>query len=339
MIESLHIQNYRLFDELHIGALRRINLIIGRNNVGKSSLLETLLIYFNPASVGMTAYSCARRGDSQWPDSELDPLSIHRSLASLIRGRSDRFDAPENTVYIGEDGTNGLSFFLSNAGSPKKPRPSLIIRHGEKTEEILLSDFEDYVFDSAEIRTFIVGANLPDMRRSLAIDWAAIALTDRENHVIEALRIIEPRIERIAFVDDATGSKKVIVRLDNSPQPMALNSMGDGLIRILRIILALVNCEEGALLIDEFETGLHWSVQTELWKIVFHLAELLNIQVFATTHSRDTIWALQRVAIDEKRSEDARIIKLKRGKNERIRALEMDVENVKDALEQDLEIR
>ena len=71
--------------------------------------------------------------------------------------------------------------------------------------------------------------------------------------------------------------------------------MGDGINRILTIILAMVNCENGYLLIDEFENGLHYSVQEKLWEIIFSLAEKLNIQVFATTHSSDTIRAFENI--------------------------------------------
>ena len=80
-----------------------------------------------------------------------------------------------------------------------------------------------------------------------------------------------------------------MVRLDESNNPLPLRSMGDGINRILTIILAMVNCENGYLLIDEFENGLHYSVQEKLWEIIFYLAERLNIQVFATTHSNDAI--------------------------------------------------
>ena len=65
--------------------------------------------------------------------------------------------------------------------------------------------------------------------------------------------------------------------------------MGDGINRILTIILAMLNCKGGVLLLDEFETGLHYSVQGELWKVIFMLADELDIQVFATSHSTDCI--------------------------------------------------
>jgi AAA15 family ATPase/GTPase len=71
--------------------------------------------------------------------------------------------------------------------------------------------------------------------------------------------------------------------------------MGDGMNRILTIILALVNSDNGCLLIDEFENGLHYTVQENLWRIIFHLSKELNIQVFATTHSEDCIKGFQSV--------------------------------------------
>ena len=76
--------------------------------------------------------------------------------------------------------------------------------------------------------------------------------------------------------------------------------MGDGINRILTIILSMVNVENGYFFIDEFENGLHYSVQKDLWKMIFYLAEKLNIQVFATTHSSDCINAFQEVINDSK---------------------------------------
>lgn len=68
-----------------------------------------------------------------------------------------------------------------------------------------------------------------------------------------------------------------------------MSSMGDGINRILTVILALVNCKGGVFLLDEFETGLHYTVQTQLWRVIFMLSEKLNVQVFATSHSHDCI--------------------------------------------------
>lgn len=72
--------------------------------------------------------------------------------------------------------------------------------------------------------------------------------------------------------------------------------MGEGMRRVLQIVLKLVNARDGLLLIDEFENGLHYSVQPKVWTMLFELAEKLNVQVFATTHSWDCIKAFAEVA-------------------------------------------
>ena len=75
--------------------------------------------------------------------------------------------------------------------------------------------------------------------------------------------------------------------------------MGDGMLRILQLILKIFSAKGGFLLIDEFENGLHYSVQKKVWELVFDLAEKLNIQVFATTHSWDCIESFAKVAIEK----------------------------------------
>ena len=118
-----------------------------------------------------------------------------------------------------------------------------------------------------------------------------IALSDKEQYILEALRIIEPDIDRLNFLNESTYTNNRIpfVTLKSTGERLRLTSMGDGINRILTIILALVNCKDGVFLLDEFETGLHYTVQQQLWQMIFRLADMLNIQVFATSHSRDCI--------------------------------------------------
>ncbi len=86
--------------------------------------------------------------------------------------------------------------------------------------------------------------------------------------------------------------------------------MGDGMNRILTIILALVNATDSYLLIDEFENGLHYTVQEDLWKMIFKLAKELNVQVFATTHSDDCIHAFESVLNSEGNQKEGQYLRL-----------------------------
>ena len=121
-----------------------------------------------------------------------------------------------------------------------------------------------------------------------------ISLSPEEKYITQALRLIHPKITRINFLNVGTArlgreTRVPVVTLEGDNKKYLLSAMGDGINRILTIILAMLNCKEGTLLLDEFETGLHYSVQDELWKIIFMLAEELDIQVFVTTHSNDCV--------------------------------------------------
>ncbi len=69
--------------------------------------------------------------------------------------------------------------------------------------------------------------------------------------------------------------------------------------RLLGVALALVNASDGVLLIDEIESGLHYTVQADMWRLIFRVAHRLNVQVFATTHSWDCIEAFQKAALED----------------------------------------
>ena len=167
--------------------------------------------------------------------------------------------------------------------------------------------------------------------------WDNIALSDKEKFVIKALNLIEPRIERLTFIEENTQRQRTaIVKLSDSNTPVPLKSMGDGLNRILTIILALVNCDDGYLLIDEFENGLHYSIQEQLWTIIFDLSKILNIQVFATTHSNDCIKSF--VSATNLVNVDSKYIKLEY-KNGKYKHVEFTRQELITATKQDIEIR
>ena len=61
--------------------------------------------------------------------------------------------------------------------------------------------------------------------------------------------------------------------------------------------IALISAKGGVLLIDEIDTGLHYTVMADMWKLIAQTAAELDVQVFATTHSSDCVTALRKSAI------------------------------------------
>lgn len=165
-----------------------------------------------------------------------------------------------------------------------------------------------------------------------------ITLTDKEKYIIDGLKIIEPTTEKITFIGKNSKDRIPVIKLSNHGNVLPLKSMGDGINRILTIILALVNCENGFLLIDEFENGLHYTVQKQLWKIIFNLAGRLNVQVFVTTHSEDCISSFQQVLNGPSENVKGKLIRLD-NVNGLIKQTEFSPKELKIANEQDIEVR
>jgi len=344
MLESLYIKNYRLFRELRIDSLKRVNLIIGKNNAGKSSLLEAIATYLGRDEIALRIYtlSCER---GEWTENDFEPKNVLNSLTALFYDRKITLNQTGNPIHIGTDENRGVSFYLINNSNNRRKQPVLVIEEDKnKVEELPLSDFKNCLISFVKTKHKMVRAVSPlsmdDLNKLLSLYWSEIALTDKEDYVIEALRIVDENIERLAFVDGTSGVKKPIIRLRNVGQPFALGSMGSGVAHILTTILFLVHCENGTLLIDEFESGLHWSVQAELWKLICQLSEKLNIQIFVATHSRDIIWTLQQAVLAEGHEQETRVIKLKElHRKQMFKAVTLEIEDVKLVLEQNFEIR
>jgi len=168
-----------------------------------------------------------------------------------------------------------------------------------------------------------------------------VVLTDEEDFVIEALQSIEPKIARIApgeikFREPSSriGFK---VRLSDSDQPIPIGSMGDGIWRILGLALAVVNARNGVLLVDEIDTGLHFSVMSDMWRLIWKTATRLNVQVFATTHNSDCWTSLDAIAsIENPSPEGITIQRIEKGKSSSIVFTERQVVI---AAEQGIEVR
>jgi AAA15 family ATPase/GTPase len=114
--------------------------------------------------------------------------------------------------------------------------------------------------------------------------------------------------------------------------------MGDGMNRLLGITLALAVVSGGILLVDEIENGIHYSVQTDVWRTILRAAESLNVQVFATTHSWDCIRAFA-AATNEMEGTAGILYRLDRRIKGEVRPVRYTQEEMAIAAEQQIEVR
>ena len=103
------------------------------------------------------------------------------------------------------------------------------------------------------------------------------------------------------------------------------------------VALAMANCPDGILLIDEAENGIHYSLQEQYWTMILRAADEHNVQVLATTHSKDCIngFAAAALACPDV---DANLVRIGQ-RNGKLRAVDYSVEELETAAEQDIEVR
>lgn len=99
--------------------------------------------------------------------------------------------------------------------------------------------------------------------------------SDSEEKIMNFINIVDNRVKDIRFA--GSDPRVPLVGLESISERIPLRSMGGGMIRVLDHSIALVDTRGGALLVDEIENGLHYSAQSDLWRMIFETAKELNV--------------------------------------------------------------
>lgn len=381
MLNSLYVRNFRSLENFHVKKLGRVNLIVGNNNSGKSSVLEALRIYAGSGNRNLLV-QIAEEHDEKTRLSKSEDSDADLPFEAFFSGRQYPED-DETSIFIGasESDPNALTIehgllveteekYIDEDGeaivrtvlrrtmktnletlSKESITQALFIKRGGRMFRLRFDFVESRLRSSIGEMAPIVSCSVVPTQfvpiEDLSDEWDKIVLTPYQDIVRQALKIIEPDFEELAFVKntDRTGTgrgRAVKARLASQPRPIPLNSMGDGMLRILQLILKVFPAKDGILLIDEFENGLHYSIQSKVWNLLFELAEKLNIQVFATTHSWDCIESFARTAIARQDVEGLlfRVGRSVRARDKgRVIATEFDETQLSQITQADVEVR
>ena len=172
--------------------------------------------------------------------------------------------------------------------------------------------------------------------------WDELLLRDTSNDIVECLRIISPKIERINLVR-APGQthRQPFAKIMDIDEPVTLKSLGEGLNRLFGVAVILVQSKGGIALIDEIDTGLHYSVIQKFWDFVFKSARKLNVQVFATTHSWDCIEGFGE-ALQSDETFDGQLISLRKSRkpeDETVHVVSYERREIAIATKEHIEVR
>ena len=179
--------------------------------------------------------------------------------------------------------------------------------------------------------------------------WDEIVLTDLKDELIESLRFMVPTLRDIAVIAHPLDPyrRMAMVRTSDIAGPIPLRSLGDGAVRLFTIAVALQYrsfCDEFGeveklLLVDEIEAGIHHTLHAQLWKSLFRLAEIGDVQLFATTHSLDCLRGFAEATAEDEKA-DAQVIRLERVQGEeQTGAVVIDREGLPIVIRDSIEVR
>jgi AAA15 family ATPase/GTPase len=291
LLPDLHVKNYRLFQDFKLERLARVNLVAGRNNVGKSALLEAALLASTQNPRDALTQVLSQRGEREGERGEwtLSPLFFNYQLTqdSTIEIKAGKRWFKMSVL----DRDESEDIFPINVQYPEREKPLRLSSVKGVTEDL---PHRVPLWKVESDRVYLIRGTdtLYSRYRELSMWWDKVALTPRRDTVINILQVIEPRLQAVDFLRQ---QDNVMVLLKGADAPVFMGSLGDGMQHLLVMAVTLANTQGGILLLDEVETGLHYSVLLDLWRLLFKTTRELDVQIIATTHSWDCIAAFSQV--------------------------------------------
>ena len=336
-INNFTMHQFRGIKDLTLQNLGNINIFVGLNNSGKTSILEAIEIYCNPLKP-LVLYSTSRRREIK---------SSRQSILDTIKWLFPINNSEKKEIILESDGDFPLrkytAIYKEFSGINPENEEGLDL---EKGGELLLkakiyNEVQEESFKIWENEGFIdkknhkyvslpvVTVNLMSHRiEQLQISALSEALLQNfKLEIIELLQIFEPEITDIEILSPRGNIPEIYInhqQLGKCP----LSIFGDGIRHLLHLALNLVKVQNGVLLIDELETAIHTGVLTKTFSWLVRWCTKMKVQIFLTTHSLETIDSLldaTELYTDlmlyrlEKKAGQIKVIKLEQERLKRIR--------------------
>ena len=352
--KNIEIKNFRGIDHLKIEDFSRVNIFLGQNSSGKSSILECLLLL-----VGMS------NPDLPQTINSIRSRSYHSSLLDLgyMFHNYDLKVSPEISSEMFDETKRHLALYLtyvfdekSQSDMPAGQLPTSETKTFLNTLKMVFdiescnqkNNYESSItvnqqgFNSNKkpAESYLEKNSAVYLSSDLwgstpANDLIELAKRKRKDIITEQLKLFDSRITTWEILNSVA-----YVGLEGIDQLLAVNMQGDGLRRYLNIVAASANPMNNILLIDEIENGLHYSAYKKLWEALFALAVDTNKQIFVTTHSKETLQKLNQMLEDhpEYRNE-MRLYTLENTLKKGYQAYKYTFEGLNGACENDIELR
>lgn len=367
MYSSIEISGFRSLEQVRLEGLSRVNLLVGLNNSGKTSVLESIGLLHSAGDYRVLRSLLEMRGE--WlPDEDqgrvydIAQLFSYRDMSERIRlsgqqsGSASQFETvvAELSVQTGQGPMGGLPLQYDDDAEDESPA-RLVWASSERESRFRAALTADGMLPVRQMSrpSWNAGDDVPRVQfigtgglvpGDVSDIFEDVVLTDAEHRAVEAMRLVEPRVERFTVLPSRRaphgGSARggILLRMQGIDDRVPIGSVGDGMWRLLGLALALARARGGVLLVDEIDTGLHYTVMQKMWTMIAERSKSLDVQVFATTHSRDCYESLASMADpDADPPGDLTIHRLEPGNGKR--SIQFSEHEVALAAERGLEVR
>ena len=364
-LDALTIRGFRGIEHAEFDKLGQINVIAGRNDVGKTSVLEAVFLTTGFAVPRLSVAVQNQRRHLVADSHDLLLLFHGQNVArpiDFVASTSDHtrrltISAEQADVVIDQNvrsssqGDYGDGALAPAAGYLSKPDAPHVLRYRATLEPRCSGERKTYAGRLSVTNGVIKatdspgGAALRDQTipaRMLTPDLAcdsqtisALLVSKKHEMFIECLQAINPQVTGITVSGD-------VAYVDLGFDRMVPFSMcGGGLVRAAQVLSWCILGDVRILLIDEIGYGIHYSAMEPFLTSVMTTCEQQDIQVFLTTHSLGVLQSLYRVLSGGLSDFQSKIgyYNLARDKDGRVRTYRYDYEQFEHTVSHGIEIR
>lgn len=351
--KSIEIQKFRGLNHLMVDDLARVNIFLGHNNSGKSTVLEALMLLMGMSNPDIVQRINSFRthnvfsgvNDIRYIFHNLDINNIPEIHAQQFDGigrnlkmnltytydeqaqgsnEQNQIPTSETKVFLN---TLDMNFSISSKETTASYRSSVTFNQGAVTRKAIAEGYLEK--NSASF----LSADL--MANNTANDLAELIKRKKKDLILQRLAKFDARINAIETI-----GHEVFIGFEGMNELLPISMTGDGLRRYLSIVASSANPTNNIILIDEIDNGLHYSAYKKLWESIFALATDTNKQVFVTTHSQETLYQLYLMLEENAQYQESfRLYTIEQTLKKDHQAYKYNYEAFKDACQNEVELR
>ena len=308
--KNIEIKNFRGIDHLEIDDFSRVNVFLGQNNSGKSTVLEAITMLMsmsNPDVPQQISAVRARKPFSNFIDIKYFFRNMDVSAPPEVSSKHvfDELADPKNepvqqTGSVFYVNTLEMNFDITNGTATQSYKSWL--RVNPQGLVVNKKSAEGYMEKN---RAWLIPSDL--MTNNLANDLTELIRRNKKDTILALLKLFDERINGI---------------------------------EILTIVASAANPLVDMILIDEIDNGLHYSVYRKLWQALFTLAVASDKQLFVTTHSKETLCHLSKM-LEENTDyqKEMRLYTIENTKLKGHQAYKLTYDGLHEACTNDIELR